>query len=169
LPSGNAALTRRTTKYSKLHPLVLRWSRARKRYERQGILAEEEAIDKAEEECLADAEVREARHQREAQRRAELDEKYMAAFAEKIRRLHPNCPAEEELHIAEHACRKYSGRIGRSASAKQFDQDAIDLAVMAHIRHRYTNYDELLFQGWDRGCARAEVSSAIREILAKWQ
>jgi hypothetical protein len=47
LPSGNAALTRRAAKYSRIHPVVVRWSRARKRYERQGILAEPEAIERA--------------------------------------------------------------------------------------------------------------------------
>jgi hypothetical protein len=35
LPSGEAALTRRAGKYSILSAVVLEWSRARKRYERQ--------------------------------------------------------------------------------------------------------------------------------------
>ena len=47
LPSGNTPLTRRSTKYSKLRAVVVRFSRARKRYERQGILAEESAIERA--------------------------------------------------------------------------------------------------------------------------
>ena len=34
LPSGDAALTRRAGKYSTLSAVVLKWSRARKRYER---------------------------------------------------------------------------------------------------------------------------------------
>lgn len=169
LPSGNTALTRRATKYSKIHPVVVRCSRARKRYERQGILAEPDAIERAEQECLADAEVREAKRQRAAQRRAELDQAYVTTFAQKIRQLFPNCPPGEEAQIAEHACRKHSGRIGRSNATKQFDQQAIKLAVMAHIRHRYTRYDELLFQGWNRGEARAMVSSQIAERMAQWQ
>jgi len=37
LPSGDAALTRRSAKYSVLSAVVLEWSRARKRYERQGV------------------------------------------------------------------------------------------------------------------------------------
>ena len=41
LPSGDAALTRRATKYSTLSAVVLEWSRSRKRYERQGILIDE--------------------------------------------------------------------------------------------------------------------------------
>src|SRR5258707_367644 len=44
LPTGDAALTRRASKYSKLWAVVVRWSRARKRYERQGILVEPDAL-----------------------------------------------------------------------------------------------------------------------------
>ena len=45
LPSGDAALTRRARKHSTLSPVVLRFSRARKRHERQGLLVEEDALD----------------------------------------------------------------------------------------------------------------------------
>lgn len=58
LPSGDAAFTRRAKRASRLSAVVVRWSRARKRYERQGILVEAEALERAENECLADAEVR---------------------------------------------------------------------------------------------------------------
>src|ERR1700674_4470101 len=58
LPSGNVALTRRAGKHSTLVAVVLKWSRARKRYERQGLLVEEQGLEKAEKECLADSEVR---------------------------------------------------------------------------------------------------------------
>jgi hypothetical protein len=54
LARGNTALTRRATKHSPLRAVVVRWSRSRKRYERQGILAAPAAIERAEEECLAD-------------------------------------------------------------------------------------------------------------------
>jgi len=52
LPSGDAALTRRSKKYSKLTAVVLKWSKARKHYERQGLLVEVEALEKAEEKQL---------------------------------------------------------------------------------------------------------------------
>ena len=48
LPSGDAALTRRARKHSVLSAVVLKWSKARKQYERQGLLVEEEALEKAE-------------------------------------------------------------------------------------------------------------------------
>ncbi len=38
LPSGDAAVTRRARKHSKLAAVVLKWSQARKQYERQGLL-----------------------------------------------------------------------------------------------------------------------------------
>ena len=47
LPSGDAALTRRATKYSGETVVVVRFSRARKRYERQGILVEKAALERA--------------------------------------------------------------------------------------------------------------------------
>ncbi len=44
LPSGDAGLTRRARKASTLSAVVVRWSRARKRYERQGLLVEPAAL-----------------------------------------------------------------------------------------------------------------------------
>ncbi len=52
LPAGIATLTRRAKKSSKLHAVVLRWARTRKKYERQGLLVEEAALELAETECL---------------------------------------------------------------------------------------------------------------------
>ena len=51
LPSGNAALTRRSRKYSTLSAVVLKRTRARRRYERQGLLIESRALEQAEQEC----------------------------------------------------------------------------------------------------------------------
>src|SRR5437763_9949560 len=69
LPRGNVALTRRARKYSTLSAVVVRFSRSRGRYERQGILVEAAALQKAEEECLADAERREVQRERAPIRR----------------------------------------------------------------------------------------------------
>jgi hypothetical protein len=45
LPSGDAALTRRAKKASRLSAVVVRFSTTRKRYERQGVLVEESALE----------------------------------------------------------------------------------------------------------------------------
>jgi len=168
LPSGDTALTRRARKHSTLSAVVLKWSHTRKRYERQGLLVEEEGLRKAEEECLADKDIRERRRQREEERRTDLDREYIRRFAQRIREIFPKCPAGRETQIAEHACLKYSGRVGRSSAAKTLDVDAVRLAVTAHVRHRETLYDSLLASGEDRYEARHHVRDAIEEILESW-
>ncbi|OJW52783.1 MAG: hypothetical protein BGO67_10390 [Alphaproteobacteria bacterium 41-28] len=50
LPSGNSTLTRRAKKYSTESAVVVKFSRSRKRYERQGILVQKKALQKAQEE-----------------------------------------------------------------------------------------------------------------------
>jgi len=169
LPSGDAALTRRARKYSTLSAVVLKWSSARKRYERQGLLVEDQALARAEDECLADSDVRARRRERRAATRAELDREYIERFAGRVRELFPDCPDGRELTIAQHACLKYSGRVGRSAAAKSLDKEAVRLAVAAHVRHAETNYDQLLASGHDRQHARGDVREAVETIMAAWQ
>ncbi len=169
LPSGNTALTRRARKHSPLCAVVLKWSRARKRYERQGLLVQPEALEQAEAECLDDGERRAAQRERNQVRREELDSKYVEAFAAQVRTHFPHCPPGREIEIAEHACQKYSGRIGRTAGAKSLDGEAVRLAVIAHIRHRETNYDALLARGVMRSDARREVAGRVDAVLLLWK
>jgi hypothetical protein len=169
LPSGDAALTRRAKKHSTLSAIVLKFSRARKHYERQGLLVEETGLAQAESECLADQEIRARRSERESERRAETDREYINAFAARVKEIFPACPEGREHEIAEHACRKYSGRVGRSAAAKSLEEAAVRLAVRAHIRHRETNYDDLLVHGYFRGEARARVSDEVEGICWEWE
>jgi hypothetical protein len=168
LPTGDAALTRRARKRSTLSAVVLKWSRARNRYERQGLLVEARALEEAEKECLSDEEVRARRREREAERRAEVDQVYERKFALRVRELYPDCPAGREFEIAYHTSRKYSGRVGRSAAAKSLEVNPVRLAVIAHIRHTETNYDELLAGGCDRREARWEVEAGVQDVLEKW-
>ena len=169
LPSGDAALTRRARKHSTLSAVVLKWSTARKQYERQGVLVEEQALERAEQDCLADSEARARRRERAAARRAELDAEYIERFAARIRGLFPRCPVGREHVIAEHACLKYSGRVGRTAAAKSMEAKAVELAVAAHVRHTETNYDELLAEGWDRSDARAAVAERVLGTSQEWR
>lgn len=50
LPAGDAALTRRAKKASGVSAVVVRFSRSRRRYERQGLLVEQEALARSEQE-----------------------------------------------------------------------------------------------------------------------
>jgi hypothetical protein len=169
LERGDAALTRRASRYSTLRAVVVRFSRSRKRYERQGVLIEDHALARAEQECLSDAEARRLARERAAERRQAHDAEYLATFAQRVAALFPGCPIEEQRAIAEHACEKYSGRIGRSAAAKELHAGAVDLAVRAHVRHVHTRYDELLASGVARDDARARIAASVAKCLDTWQ
>lgn len=169
LPRGDTALTRRSREHSRLSAVVVRFSRTRGRYERQGLLVEPNALERAEKECLGDAEQRLIARERAAVFREQADEGYIVQFAEKILSIYPDCPCEESREIATHACLKHSGRVGRSAAAKQFDAESIDLAVRAHVRHRHTQYDRHLSHGWERRDARAAVADLVDEVMRRWR
>ena len=169
LPAGDAALTRRTKKASGLSAVAVRWSRSRRRYERQGILAEPEAIFRAEQECLSDADVRRRRRERDEERRASADVQLQADFAAAILSQFPGCPVGRAESIARHAALRGSGRVGRSAAGRALDPDAVRLAVAASVRHQDTDYDELLMSGVDRASARGRVIDGVEAVLREWQ
>jgi hypothetical protein len=77
-------------------------------------------------------------------------------------------PSGREQVVARHACLKYSGRVGRSRGAKELDEQAIRLAVRAHVRHAETDYDRLLAT-IERHEARAMVEPDVLAVLDAWQ
>ena len=169
LPSGDAALTRRSKRASRLSAVVVRFSRARRRYERQGILVEEPALERAEAECLQDEDARTRRRSHDDTRRAAEDRRFQAELACEMRRLFPGCPADRAEAIARHAGRRRSGRVGRTAAARALDPEAITLAVVASVRHEDTRYDELLMSGVDRAEARDHVRPDVDRVLESWR
>jgi hypothetical protein len=169
LPAGNTALTRRAKAASGLSAVVVRFSRARKRYERQGLLVEERALADAEEQCLVDEEARGRRRERAVEKREEQDEDYHQELAHQSLQLFPSCPRDRAEAIARHAGRRGSGRVARSAAARQFDPDALSPAVAASIRHQNTKYDDLLMRGISREEARALVRDDVGQTMAAWR
>jgi len=168
VPAGDAALTRRARLASSLSAVVVRWSRTRKRYERQGVLVEEPALGQAEEQCLADEDARMRRRERDRERRADEDVTFQSRMAEEIMRLFPGCPRRRAAAVARHAGLRGSGRVGRSAAGRALDENAITLAVVASVRHEDTDYDSLLMSGVPRAIARDQVRPAIDRVLATW-
>lgn len=81
----------------------------------------------------------------------------------------PNCPTGREREIAEYACAKYPGRVGRSSSAKALDEHAVLIAVKPHVRHRETRYDSYLMKGIERSEARTKVKLEIDAVIENWQ
>jgi len=169
LPAGNMALTRRAKKGSRLSAVVVRFSRARKRYERQGVLVEADALANAEAECLADSELRDARRHRDQERRAKEDESLEVDMAQEILRLFPGCPPERAGQIASHTGARGTGRIGRTAAGRALDEEAVTLAVIASVRHGDTTYDDLLMTGVPRLHARARVRDEVERRLREWR
>ncbi len=169
LPTGDAALTRRSKKYSTRCGILMVWNPRRKRFERKGQYVEQAAIDQAKMECLADQDIRQVKNKKAAIKRAEADKIYIQNFALAIRKRYPSCPIKREFEIAGHACEKHSGRVGRTANAKQFDNHMIDLAVEAHIRHKETNYDQQFGSGKRKREIRSNVKFDIQRIMVKWK
>ncbi len=169
LPAGDATLSRRAKKESGLAAVVVRFSRARKRYERQGILVEEAALERAEEQCLSDEDVRARRRERDRDRRLDEDLQFQTQLAEAIVLLFPGCPAIRARAIAQHAGARGSGRVGRSAAGRALDEDAIRRAVVAAVRHEDTGYDDLLMSGIPRVEAREAVGPDIDRVLDSWR
>jgi hypothetical protein len=168
LGAGDAALTRRARAASGLSAVVVRFSRARTRYERPAVLVEEVALASAEQQCLADADVRARRRERDAVRRAAEDVDLAERFAVRIAELFPGCPAGRARAIARHAAVRGSGRVGRSAAGRALDDGAVTLAVVASVRHEDTPYDELLMAGVERGEARERIRDAVDRVLERW-
>lgn len=169
LPSGDATLSRRAKKASRLSAIVMRFSRSRKRYERQGTLVEEEALAQAERECLADEELRARGRLKEAARREVADVEFQGRMARRILELFPGCPPERAEAIARHAGARGSGRVGRTAEGRALEAEAIALAVAASVRHEDTSYDELLMSGVLRVQARERVGPRVDEVLEGWR
>ena len=169
LHRGDTALTRRAHKHSALSAVVVRFSRASKRYERQGVLVEEIALERAERECLADADQRNANRERAEQHRNKQDQAFAMRMAESIQQIVPGCSPEEAQRIAKHTSVRGSGRVGRTAAGRALDEEALRAAVIAAIRHRHTSYDRLLMQGWNRQAARDAVREDIDRLLDKWR
>jgi hypothetical protein len=125
---------------------------ARKRYVRQGIVVEDVALPAAERQCLAGE-----------------DADLVRRFAAQIEALFPSCPARRAQTIARHSAARGSGRVGRTAPGQAVRAEAVELAVIASIRHEDTDYDELLMAGVDRAEARERVHNDVDCALEAWR
>jgi hypothetical protein len=169
LSAGDAALTRRAKKASTLSAVVVRFARARKRNERQGILVEQEALDAAEQACLDDQEVRARRRDRDAARRVDQDARFVQQLRAEIECLFPGCPPARAAAIAAWTGTRGSGRVARSGAGRALDPAAVELAVTASIRHQDTDYDTLLIRGIPRAHARDQVRTQVQAVLDRWR
>jgi hypothetical protein len=78
-----------------------------------------------------------------------------------LRRLAPKIPPHECAAVIDHA-RDSAGL--RTASA----ESAAWLSLVAYVRHAFTDYDELLAQGYDQDSARFFVIDEMQAVLEGW-
>jgi hypothetical protein len=78
-----------------------------------------------------------------------------------LRRLAPKIPPHEFSAVIDHA-RDSPGL--RTASA----ETAAWLSLVAYLRHAFTDYDELLAQGYDHDSARFFVAGEMQAVLEEW-
>ncbi|KAK3692009.1 hypothetical protein B0T22DRAFT_678 [Podospora appendiculata] len=87
-------------------------------------------------------------------------------FEKAILELYPRVPRHEIPRILKHALKKNSRRVGRTV--KMDLQHKVRLAVKAHIRHNYTNYDNWLKEGVGKSAARERAWVQLCEIARAW-
>lgn len=78
-----------------------------------------------------------------------------------LRHLAPRMPRHEFAAVADHAM----DSIGLSAAAPA---NAAWLALVAYIRHRLTDYEDLLAEGYDVDSARHFVLDEMNRVLESW-
>jgi hypothetical protein len=77
-----------------------------------------------------------------------------------LRALAPLIPYADSEPVLERASKIARGDVSPGAG--------LWLAIVAHIRHRHTEYDALLAEGYDRDAARHFVVEATEEVLRAW-
>jgi hypothetical protein len=78
-----------------------------------------------------------------------------------LRRLAPRIPPHEFGAVADHA------RDSRGLRTST-PETAAWLSLVAYVRHAFTDYDDLLAQGYDQDSARFFVADEIAAVLGEW-
>ncbi|KAK7553722.1 hypothetical protein IWX49DRAFT_496892 [Phyllosticta citricarpa] len=84
-----------------------------------------------------------------------------------LKKLFPAIPEEDEEAILTRAWKKNSRRVGRTETISM--EVKVKLGVTAHVRHAYTEYDQLLKQGLTQKVARERIKTDVEDIVSKWQ
>lgn len=78
-----------------------------------------------------------------------------------LRRLAPKIPPHEFGAVVDHALDSHGLRAA-------YPENAAWLSLVAYVRHVFTDYDELLVQGYDRDSARHFVADEMAAKLTEW-
>jgi len=78
-----------------------------------------------------------------------------------LRRLAPRIPSHEFAAVVDHA-------VDSPGLNVALPETAAWLSLVAYVRHMFTDYDELLREGYDQDSARFFVGGEITAILDSW-
>ena len=78
-----------------------------------------------------------------------------------LRRLAPQVPRHEFGAVVDHALDSHGLRSATPETAAW-------LSLVAYVRHVFTEYDDLLGQGYDEDSARHFVAAEIEGVLSGW-
>ena len=83
------------------------------------------------------------------------------AIDDALLRLAPAIPPHERMAVVDHA-------IDSRGLSVASPETAAWLSLVAYVRHTFTDYDELLAEGYDSDSARHFVAARMDEILQAW-
>jgi hypothetical protein len=78
-----------------------------------------------------------------------------------LRHLAPKIPSYEFGAVIDHA-------LDSAGLASAAPEEAAWLSLVAYVRHVFTDYDDLLAQGYDRDSARHFVAAEMEAVLRGW-
>jgi len=78
-----------------------------------------------------------------------------------LQRLAPRIPAHEFMAVVDHAVDSPGLNVATPETAAW-------LSLVAYIRHTFTDYDELLREGYDHDSARFFVAEDMAAVLTDW-
>jgi hypothetical protein len=84
-----------------------------------------------------------------------------AEIARALRALAPQLPSHEFEAVLDHGCDSPGLKVASPESAAW-------LSLVAYARHIFTDYDDLLEEGYDHASARFFVAEELGEILRGW-
>jgi hypothetical protein len=94
------------------------------------------------------------------------DASLLATASSELHEKFPEMPEDQVKMVLKHGFKKNSGRVGRT-SLIPLSRKAV-LAVIAHVRHKHTEYNKMLERGDERKDARRAVRKQIEIILRRW-
>lgn len=173
LPTGDAFITRAVKAAGRYW---LCWQpRGRRRPHRRllGLWAPAEAIRDAEVRARQTADKRAAARTVNGRSRARREERYQDQLREAVLAFLDFAPDHTELaeqiasETAAHAAVVGSGRVGRTQLLSL--EEKARLAARAHIRHRYTSYEDKLsgrpYEAWDEDDLYREIKGTAHEAV----